>query len=269
MPLHQKPSKEELAANAQKALEEAEALKNNPPTPSEPIPSPSIPVPTPSPSPAIPSPSEPPPSPAPSKEVIKDIAQREKEKLIASAQEAQILHAKNKKLNESLEKALEATDPTEEELQSKFPDWDMMSDFEKKMAHSSLKSEKQMSALSEIVKENKDLEGWVTKVDEFITDPANLAKYTELDGRQDEFKLFATKPTRRNVEFEDIVSAFLYNTKPEPKKKGKMFEVGSGGLNDKGKATGKISVEEARTLRTTNYEKYKELLKSGKIELEF
>ncbi len=264
MPLHVKPTKEELEANAQKALEEAEAMKETPP--SEPVPS--IPVPSePKPSEAIPS--EPVPSePEPSKEVIKDIAKREKEKNIASAQEAQILHAKNKKVNEALEKALATPEPEEEELVKEYPDWDVMSDFEKKMAKESLTNKKRMSALDEIVKENKDLEGWQTKVNDFVVDPKNLIDYPELEGKTDEFKLFATKPTRRGVEFEDLVAAFLYDRPQEPKKKGQMFEQGSGGLNDKGKPKGdKITIEEARVLRGTNYEKYKELLKAGKIEL--
>ncbi len=273
MPKHIKPTKEELEAGAKKALEEAEALANAQPSPSNPpeehieaSPSPSPEIP--SPSEPIPSPSQPVPSPAPSKEIIKDIAKREREKKVASAQEAQILHAKNKKTNEALEKALTTPEPTEEELIQEFPDWDMMSDFEKKMAKESLTNKKRFSALDEIVKENKDLEGWQTKVDEFIENPETLTKHTELEGRQDEFKLFATKPTRRGVDFEDLVSAFLFNIKPEPKKKGQMFPTGSAGLNDKGKQKGdKISIEEARLLRTNNYEKYKEMLKAGKIEL--
>ncbi len=265
MPNHVKPTKEELATNAQKALEEAEALKNTPEPletpPSEPVPS--EPIPTPPPSEPIPS------EPVPSKEIIKDVAQREKERLIASAQEAQILHAKNKKMTEALEKAMSEAEPTDDEIVKEFPDWDVMSDFEKKMARESLTNKKRMSALDEIVKENKDLESWQTKVDEFITDPANLNKHPELDGKLDEFKLFATKPTRRNIDFEDLVPAFLYGMKPEPPKKGKMFETGSGGPNDKGKPKGdKINIDEARILRNTDYNKYREMLKAGKIEID-
>jgi len=262
--LHVKPTTDELEAGAQKALEEAEALKE---TPQE------EPVEAPEETPVEVTPVEETPEveveePVPSKEIIKDVAQREKERLVASAQEAQILHAKNKKMTEALDKALATAEPTNDELIQEFPDWELMSDFEKKMGKDSITNAKRLKALDEIVKENKDLEGWVTKVDEFVADVANLTKYPELDGKESEFKLFATKPTRRNVDFEDIVSSFLYGLKPEPKKKGQMFETGSGGPNDKGKPKGdKITIEEARTLRTTNYEKYKEMLRSGKIEL--
>ena len=55
--------------------------------------------------------------------------------------------------------------------------------------------------------------------------------------------------------------------KAKPKKKGKMFEVGSGGPNSKMKPKGdKIFLEEAALLMRTDYKKYKELLLAGKID---
>jgi hypothetical protein len=268
---HVKPTKEELEANAQRALEEAEALKekeelekNSQPTETEEPTGEEVP----STSPEVPEEEEELEEPAPSKEVIKDIAKRDKEKLIASAQEAQILHAKNKKMNEAIEKAMNVDEPSDEECQSDFPDWEIMSDFEKKMAKESLLNKKRMSALDEIVKENKDLESWSVKVSEFVESQETLTKYPDLDGKQDEFRLFATKPTRRGVDFEDIVSAFLFNQKPEPTKKGKMFEKGTGGSKDKMKPpSDKISIDQAIDLKKRDYRKYVELLKAGKIEL--
>ena len=259
---HVKPTPEELEANAQRALAEAEAMQNTP--------EPSTPEPEPEPEIVEPSTPEPEPSeaePEPSKEIIKDVLQRTQEKNIASAQEAQILSAKVKKTNEALEKALSVVEPTEEELQAKYNDWDVMSDFERKMAKDSMANTKRLEALNEIVKENKDLASWSTKVEEFVTDPVTMNNHPELEGKEDEFKLFANKPTRRNVDFEDLVPAFLFGLKPEPPKKGKMFEVGSGGDKDTKPKNDKISIEQARTLRTTNYEKYKEMLKAGKIEI--
>jgi hypothetical protein len=262
---HVKPTPEELEANAQRALAEAEAMKDTsePSTPdTEPEPvtvEPSTPDTEPE-----PTPSE--AEPEPSKEIIKDVLQREKEKNIASAQEAQILSAKVKKTNEALEKALSVVEPTEEELQAKYQDWEMMSDFEKKMAKDSMANTKRLEALNEIVKENKDLVSWSSKVEEYVTDPEVLSKHPELEGKEDEFKLFANKPTRRNVDFEDLLPAFLFGLTKEQPKKGKMFEIGSGGDKQKPKSD-KISIEQARTLRTTNYEKYKELLRAGKIEV--
>ena len=248
--LHVKPTPEELEANTQKALEEAEKLKDKKEPPKEVKP---------------PKKTEKPEEP----KTVKTPEPDYKKKFIASTKEGQILHAKNKKTNEAIAQAMETPEPTEEELKKEYSDWDEMSQFEKKMAKDGLANTRRFQALEGIVKETKNLESWQKKVDEFADDPKTLVDNPELDGRQDEFRLFATKPTRRGVDFKDLVSAFLYDAtqKAPPKKKGKMFETGSGGPNAKPKSgKGKITLEEARQLREADYPKFKEYLKAGKIE---
>ena len=269
---HVKPTKEELEANIKKSQEELEKLEPKPsepvpstppPSPSEPIPSPSQPVP--SPSEPIPSPSEPIPSePEPSKAVDY------KKKFTESSREAQILAAKNRKTNEAIDKAAQGAEPTEEDLQKEYSEWDVMSDTEKRFAKEALISKRFREEIFKGREEGKDIETWSGKVDTFIEDPKSLIANPELEGKEDEFRLFANKPTRRGVDFEDIVSAFLFNTAKhaKPKQKGQMFEQGKGGPNDKPKPkTGKISIEDAISLRKNNYGKYKEYVKSGKIDL--
>lgn len=263
MKKHIKPTPEELEANAQKSLEEAEALKEIPETPEtledekpedkeveikeEPV--------------------------VEDKEVIEDKPQEPdyKKKFVESSREAQILHSKNKKISDAFEKASQLPDPTDDEMKVEYPDWDLMSDFEKKIAKDSVKNTKRFQAMEEVTKGFKKLGDWQDKVNSFIEDPKTLVDNPELDGKEDEFKLFATKPTRIGVPLEDVVSAFLYNVEKEvkmkPKNKGSMFETGTGGANEKQKPkTDKITVDQARILRNTDYKKYTEYLKAGKIE---
>jgi hypothetical protein len=54
----------------------------------------------------------------------------------------------------------------------------------------------------------------------------------------------------------------------KPKQKGKMMETGTGGPSDKGKPSGKISVDEAMKLKKVDYARYKQLLMADKIDLE-
>lgn len=249
---HVKPTPEELQANAQKALEDAEALKTKEPE-KEP---------------------EKQPEKDPEKQPEKDLEEDKspevdyKKKFIESTREAQILHAKNKKMTEAIVKAESMTDPTEEELRKEYSDWDDLTESQQKIAKQALVSSRRFTALSEVNKEFKDMEAWTDKVNTFIDDPKVLVDNQRLDGRQDEFKVFANKPTRRGVDFKDLVDAFLFNLDKEapPKHKGQMFESGTGGPNDKGKKSDKLSLEEARTLRNTNYQKYREYLTAGKIE---
>lgn len=190
-------------------------------------------------------------------------------KFVDSSTEAQLLYAKNKKITEAIEKAGEVPEPTEEEMIKEFPDWEMMSDFEKTMAKNSVVSKRGFDAIKEATKEFKDMDVWNVKVDEFLTDAMTFVNTPQLEGKEDEFKIFATKQTRRGVDFEDLVSAFLYAKSLEApkKKKSQMFESGTAGANDKPKPkSDKISTADSIRLRQTDYKKYLRLLSEGKID---
>lgn len=274
---HKKPTKAELDEDIKKGLEELDTPEDEPtpapsePAPSEPAPSeaaPSEPAPS-EPAPSEPAPSEPAPSePAPSEpEPSPDY----KQKYVDSAREAQILHAKNKKISEALEKANQLETVTDEELEAEYGDVDLMDDTTKKLAKDNLLNKKRLSILDDVTKESKNIEDWNIKVDTFINDPKTLSDNPELEGRAEDFKIFATKKSRRGVDFETLVGSFLYDVTKHaaPRKKGQMFERGSGGPPIKPKLPdGKISVGEARLLMKRDYKKYKQMLKDGKIATE-
>ena len=262
MPNHVKPTQEELEQKTQEAIQEAEQLEKEGKT--EPSEEPEV--------------VEEVEQPEEVEEVQEEVEEVEEEvklpkenpiekRYIESTREAQVLSAKNKKMNEAFEQASSISDVSEAELKSEYPDWDLMSDFEQKLAKKNLVNDKRFEAIQKVTKEFKDVDAWLGKVGEFVEDPKSLISYPSLEGKTEEFKLFASKPTRRGVDFEDLVSAFLYSEKTKVvKNKGKMFESGTGGAKDKGNTnTGMVSVDEAAKLKKTDYNKYKELLKAGKI----
>jgi len=262
MPKHIKPTKDEITKDLEKTQEDLEKLEETSPPPEEDEPveadsteekenveeTPLEPV-----------------EEVPEEEPEEDL----KKKLSASAREAQVLYAKNKKVNEAIERASGLPEPTEEDMKKEYPDWDVMGDFEKKLAKDSFISTRRFAVLEEATKEFRDIDAWAESVDKFVEDPKTVTDNPALDGRLEEFKLFATKQTRRGVDFGDLVSAFLYEVGKtvKPPTKGKMFEVGSGGLHEKPKSD-KIPIEEARKLRDTDYNEWKRLLREGKIEAE-
>jgi len=192
-----------------------------------------------------------------------------KKRYVESTKEAQILSAKNRKVTEALEESQKAKDPTEEELKNEYSEWDVMSETEKKLARDNLRSSKRFEALDNITKEIRNIDVWTEKVEKYLDDPKTLTDNPQLEGQTEEFKIFATKPTRQGVDFEDLVSAFSFDiTKTKAvKSRKKMFEKGSSGLNEKSKPkSDKISFEEATALKETNYDRYIEKLKTGKIE---
>jgi hypothetical protein len=268
---HVKPTPEELEQNAQNALEEAEKLKE--PKESEEVEE-------------VEEQKEQkdeeveveeveekePEEPEKPKEPEKTQKPQEdyKKKFIESTKESQVLYAKNKKYSEVFDNIEKIEAPTEDELKKEFPDWEVMSDFEKKIATDNVVNNRKLAEISKIAKESKDIEKWQGDVETFITNPESLNKYPGLEGKEDEFKVFAIKPTRRGVDFEDLVASFLFNeSQSNVKHKGKMFENGNGGPKEPPKVkSDKIGIEESMLLKKTDYKKWTEMLKAGKINNE-
>jgi len=262
MPKHIKPTSEELEESSKALAAEAEAMKEETPEVEEETPevkeeTPEIEEVTPEVE-----------KEAPKEEVV---SEDYKTKFIHSTKEAQMLYSKNKKMKEAFDNAGKVAPPTEEELKEEYSDWDVMSDFEKKIAKDNIMNTRRFEAIEEVNVDNKKATQWDSKVEEFITDPNVLVKYHSLEGKEEEFKLFATKSSRRGNEFDDIVSSFLYKidqVKPV-KNKGKMMESGTGGSNKKSDNVKKtLTIEEGRSLRERDYGKWKEMLRAGKIDPE-
>lgn len=288
--LHVKPTKAQLKAEAEKKLREAEELERQGKGAPQPTPSPSAGV-SPSPSEGAPS-SSPSPSEAPSFSVSAspseslpsgslsaspspsaapdDEAERQRKRAAASAREAQILHARTKKYDEAVIEAEAVQVPTDEQMIEEYgkDDWEDMSPGQQRLAKETWVSNKRFEIMSKASKEGKDIQQWMDKVNTFIEDPKTLNKYPVLEGKQEEFKEFAAKPTRRGLDFDDLVLAFKGDLKdnPQQKKKGQMFEKGSPGRKEAPKPNdGKLSIEAAAKLKKTDYKKWKEYLKAGKI----
>ena len=277
-------TREERLALAAKAAKEAEGLKNknNPPepspsptpapepTPGEPHASPST-TPSPSPTPPPPSPSAspsaPPPEPTPEPEPFK-------KKFVASQREAIVLHGKQKQMNQAIDQANAIADPTEEEMRVEYPEWDDMTEPEKRTAIKTVKNDKRFAILNTARQAERNVEEWHTKVDTFIGDPKTLIAHPELEGKQAEFILFASQPTRVGTDFTTLVEAFMYNvekTKTSSQRKREMFPSGQNrGSSRPAVKSDKISLDEARRLRESknpaDNKKYLAAIKAHKID---
>lgn len=204
------------------------------------------------------------------KQRLKDEVEEKEKKLSASARENQKIYAKNRVINNALAEADEIPEPTEEELQSEYKDWDLASDFEKISLKEALISKRWRSKISEAKEQATKIEKWNDSVEEFVDDPKTLIDTPELEGKTEAFKQFAQDEANNSVPFKILVSAFLHDNSINKKSnKGRMFERAKGGSNERPQLkNGKISLEEARVLREKNYPKYKEKLEAGLIDLE-
>lgn len=259
--LHKKPTQEELQEDINKAIAEAEApevpivepvVEDTPAEVVEPAPEPD-----PTPEPAV----------EPEADIQKELEGKDK-KLSASARENQKILAKNRVLNQALDESNNTPEPTEEELTKEFPEWEVMDEVSKKLAKETVVNRKFREKMVEAREKSKKIEKWDEDVVAFAEDPRTLIEYSDLEGKIEEFKVYATQESNNNVPFKVLVGAFLHEKSMKPKNKGKMFEDGTGGPAQPVKPkSDKISMAEAESIRDTDYGKYRELLKAGKIDL--
>lgn len=204
------------------------------------------------------------------KEVLKQKLEAEKKKSSASARENQKIYAKNRVINKALVEAEEIPEPTEEELAKEFVDWDVMSDFEKTSAKEMVVSRNFRKVISQAREQATKIEKWNDSVEEFVTDPQVLIDNPELEGKAESFKTFATDEANNSVPFKILVSAFLHDQSTKKVvHKGQMFERGMGGSNEKpSPKKNTLTLEESRKLRDSDYGLWKEKLAAGLIEID-
>ena len=269
---HVKPTKAQLEEGMKKSLDDLKTL----PLAGEPPVSPTAPAPPTSPAPVVPPTPPTPPAGEPPTPQVPPVEPPKpptgetdwERKAKASAREAQILGFKSKEIAEAVDRADAIPAPTPEELAKEYPEWEEMTPTEQRLATDSYIGKQKFGIIHTAVSKFKKVDEWNEKVDTFIADPVTLVNFPELEGKLDEFKDFLSKPTRRGLEFEDLLLAFAGDQalkKPAPKK-GEMFLQGSGGPSEPSKPVDdKIGPDEARVLMKSNYAEYKRLLIAGKI----
>lgn len=194
--------------------------------------------------------------------------EKKEKQLKESTKEGQRLYTQKQIIEGAFDKIGDIPEPTEEEMKAKYSEWDKMTTIEKELATDNLWNKKKLEVVTEASKEVKEHDVWIKKVKDFVDDPQTLIDSPELEGKVDEFRVFAGKPTRRDMDLKDLILAFngevAKNSKPA--KKGKMFETGGGGIKEKKDPNaGKISIADSMILRDKNYPEYKRMLEAGKI----
>lgn len=184
-----------------------------------------------------------------------------------STKEAQVLYAKQKKFAETVDQATQISEPSEVELKATYASWDDMTETEKMLAKDNLINRKKFDLVYKAAQEGKEIDAWVGKVDSFITTEGT--KFSKLAGREDDFRNFALKPTRRGIEPSELVKIFLYDVEDAPKvqKKGSLLQTGTGGNAVKPKKQ-YLNEKQAEYLRKNDHKKYQEAIQKGLIKID-
>ena len=271
--LHKKPTREELKANAAAALKEAEGMPADrpidPPADSEP------PTDPPKDPPAEDEPEgdkepegdTPPDDKADDKpDENTDYKQRYKD----SSREAHRLAEKDKTVRKAVDDAAALPEPTEDELRTAYPKWEDMDENQQQLAKDNLLNKKRFDLIHAATNKTRALDEWEERVTSWATDPKIRNRMPDLEGKTDEFIAYASVKERVGNDLPTLVTAFLaYHEKNKGSKRGSMFPKAGGGGADPVKIDdGKLSVEEGRKLMKTDFPKFRQMLKDGKIRNE-
>ena len=185
-----------------------------------------------------------------------------KQKFSDSKEEGiRLLHegeAKDQKITDLETKLAKANEiSSEKELSMDTPDWDLLSDSEKSIVKRQAAQDKEIQKMKEKEAWNDDL----VKAKQWAKDN----DYSLVD-KETEFKTFCYSEENRGVKnIVTLVKSFLFDEKKEVKKKPIGLEKPTGGEHVPPKG-GKITVEEAARIRTTNPRLYKKMLLEGRIK---
>ena len=180
-----------------------------------------------------------------------------------STRENQILLAK---LGEQDKAKQELTnEPTDSDLRTAFPEWDLMSDTEKRLATRTLRAERIGGNAAQQVQEINADRSWNTSIE------LAVASNPTLQGKEQAFRQYASRPQYRNVPMDVLASAFLQTQglsaapTPTPHKPG--LETGQGGPRETPKPIG-LTMEQLAALRKSDPKAYEKYIKTHEITID-
>lgn len=186
-----------------------------------------------------------------------------KKKFSESTTENQILAATNEELKNRIRELTK--EPTDSELRAAFPDWEFMDDTAKRSARLSFNANR-LAEKHELERQQERAEQtWKNDLEAAIT------AHPELDGKEREFKDFASQPTHKGAPMQVLVDAFLHKIgvapPPPPLTPKPGLEKGSGGPKESEKPA-VLSGEELKALRVSDEKAYMEYIKTHDIPID-
>lgn len=170
-------------------------------------------------------------------------------KFSESTRENQILQAR---LTEAEKARKELTnEPTDSELQAAFPEWEYMSEPERRSARFSFEASRTARQLAAEREAEKSETRWKSDIE------AAIIANPDLEGKEREFAEYANKPTHKGAPMQTLVEAFLYKSGKSPAPAPRPgLEPGNGGpkVPEKPKL---LTPEDLKTLRENDPDAYR------------
>ena len=202
-----------------------------------------------------------------------DVEPDYKLKFSESARENQALAGKLKAEEERLGKIINPEPVSEEEARQSYPDWDVMTETERKIAIDNISLRKTVQsalAITSNIAEKFSFSEDFYKVVNAKNSDGSL-KYPGLREKQELFREYCEMPTHKGTPLDVLARSFLFeiDETPQPKKDvtpPAKPEMNRGTPAAQNVTPPTISDEEAETIRKTDPRRYNQLIKEGKIK---
>jgi hypothetical protein len=181
------------------------------------------------------------------------------QKFAESTREAQVLAGRVAAFEAEDARRKLTKEPTDSELQAAFPEWEVMTDTEKRLARGTFSAQRIATSLQEKEEAREAVNAWNTDLE------LTIAKNPSLQGKEQAFKTFANKPTHRGAPLETLVSAFLFESSPNPSAPTPTPRPGllPGNGGPRGSEKPKLLTgDELKVLRETDITGYREYVKT-------
>jgi hypothetical protein len=186
-----------------------------------------------------------------------------KQKFADSSREAQLLVEAEKQRQAAQQESTK--EPTDSDLRTAFPEWDLMSDTEKRLATRTLGAERIAGNAAHTAQELQAERSWNTSI-ELV-----LASNTALQGKEQAFRQYASKPQYKGVPMEVLVDAFLQKNgsapAPTPKPSAPTLLTGNGGPRTPEKPQ-HISATDLAALRKSDEKAYMDYVRTHDIDVD-
>ena len=154
-------------------------------------------------------------------------------------------------------------EPTDSDLRTAFPSWELMSDTEKELARRTVRAERIGGNAAQLAQDIQAERSWNTSIE------LAIASNNALQGKEHAFRQFASKPQYKGVPMELLVDAFnSKNGAPAPVTPPKPgLEPGNSGPRTPDKPN-VLTPEQLAQLRKTDEKAYVAYVKTHDVELD-
>src|SRR3990167_685167 len=194
------------------------------------------------------------------------------ERYSEAGQEAMVLNSKNRKIMETIEEAENLPEPTVEELKEYAKqmgeDYDNLDNFAKNILKESFQNKRKLFKIGSLVIEEKQMNTWVKKVEEFVNQEDTLKRYPPLSGQEEEFVRYCAKRSHVGVDLYTLVAGFMWKqSRKVPVRKSVLLPSSRGGSGSPNpKASAEPTEDDAAIDRVRDPKKYKQMIKSRKYK---